>query len=373
MEAMGQLTGGVAHDFNNLLTPILGSLDLLSRKGAGGEREQRLIEGALQSAERAKTLVQRLLAFARRQPLQPGPVDVADLVTGMVELIDSTTGPDIRIETRLAQALPFARADANQLEMAILNLAVNARDAMPGGGIITVAADVEQAGAAHPAGVAPGRYVRLAVADDGMGMDAATLARAVEPFFSTKGVGRGTGLGLSMVHGLAAQLGGGLTLESAPGRGTIAALWLPISDDVPAAAHPSRESPSRRDAPAGRVLLVEDEALVRASTADMLVELGYEVEEAETAAEALERVEAGLPDIVVTDHLMPGLSGTELAAALRARHPGLPVLIVSGYADLEGLPPDLPRLTKPFRQADLAACIARLRGRAGWADTNCDN
>ena len=367
MEAMGQLTGGVAHDFNNLLTPIIGSLDLLSRQRTGGAREQRLVEGALQSAERAKTLVQRLLAFARRQPLQPGAVDVAELIAGMVGLIDSTTGPEIRIETRLAPGLAFAHADSHQLEMAILNLAVNARDAMPQGGTITVSADLETVGRGHASGAPPGRYVRLAVADTGTGMDPETLARAVEPFFSTKGVGRGTGLGLSMVHGLAAQLGGGLTLESAPGRGTTAFLWLPVSDAVPPAAEPRSAEP-RRETRAGHVLLVDDEPLVRASTADMLAELGYAVEEAESGAEALDRIAKRTPDIVVTDHLMPGLSGTELAAALRLTRPGLPVLIVSGYADLEGLPADLPRLTKPFRQADLAACIAALRENPAAAE-----
>jgi PAS domain S-box-containing protein len=365
MEAMGQLTGGVAHDFNNLLTPILGSLDLLHRKALGGAREQRLVEGALQSAERAKTLVQRLLAFARRQPLQPGPVDLPELVRGMVELVASTSGPQIRIETRMEPPLPFARADSNQLEMAILNLAVNARDAMPGGGILTIGATAETVAAGRVAGLAPGRYVRLTVADTGVGMDEATLARAVEPFFSTKGVGRGTGLGLSMVHGLAAQLGGALTLDSREGEGTVAALWLPVSDSVPALAAIRRESEAAPAAArAGTVLLVDDEPLVRASTADMLGEMGYEVVEADSGADALALIDMRVPDLVITDHLMPGLSGTDLALILAAERPGLPVLIVSGYAELDGLPADLPRLTKPFRQSDLADCIATLR-RAG--------
>jgi PAS domain S-box-containing protein len=365
MEAMGQLTGGVAHDFNNLLTPIIGSLDLLHRKALGGEREQRLVEGALQSAERAKILVQRLLAFARRQPLQPGPVDLPELIQGMVELVASTSGPQIRIETRLEPPLPFARADANQLEMAILNLAVNARDAMPGGGVLTVGATAEAVTAGQVAGLAPGSYVRLTVADTGVGMDPATLARAVEPFFSTKGVGRGTGLGLSMVHGLAAQLGGALTLDSREGEGTVAALWLPVSDSVPASAAARRESEAAPAGKAGTVLLVDDEPLVRASTADMLAEMGFEVVEADSGADALALIEVRVPDLVITDHLMPGLSGTDLALILAAERPGLPVLIVSGYAELDGLPADLPRLTKPFRQADLADCIAGLHLRRG--------
>ncbi|HEX8622438.1 MAG TPA: PAS domain S-box protein [Allosphingosinicella sp.] len=361
MEAMGQLTGGVAHDFNNLLTPIIGSLDLLHRKALGGERERRLVEGALQSAERAKTLVQRLLAFARRQPLQAGPVDVAELIRGMIELVASTAGPQIRIETRLDEPLPYARADSNQLEMAVLNLAVNARDAMAGGGLLTLSATAETLDGGGPQGLAAGRYVRLAVGDSGIGMDEETLRRSIEPFFSTKGVGRGTGLGLSMVHGLAAQLGGALTLESRPGEGTTAALWLPVSEEVLASASARPGAGESGRATAGTVLLVDDEALVRASTADMLVDLGYEVIEAESGQEALALIASRPTDLVITDHLMPGLSGTELARILASERPGLAVLIVSGYADLDGLPPDLPRLTKPFRQSDLAERIAEMR------------
>ena len=200
MEAMGQLTGGVAHDFNNLLTPIVGALDMLRRKGLGGNREQRLIDGAAQSAERAKTLVQRLLAFARRQPLQPVAVDVAKLVIGMADLIRSTSGPQIRVVVEVQDDLAPAKADPNQLEMALLNLSVNARDAMPDGGTLRISAGEEQVGFGHTSKLEPGRYIRLSVADTGLGMDETTLARAVEPFFSTKGVGKGTGLGLSMVH-----------------------------------------------------------------------------------------------------------------------------------------------------------------------------
>jgi PAS domain S-box-containing protein len=360
MEAMGQLTGGVAHDFNNLLTPIIGTLDLLSRKGLGGGREQRMVEGALQSAERAKTLVQRLLAFARRQPLKAGPVDIPELIRGMADLVASTSGPQIRIETDVAPDLPFAIADANQLELAILNLAVNARDAMPSGGTITIAASGESVGPGDACKLAPGPYVRLTVADTGTGMDAETLARAVEPFFSTKGVGHGTGLGLSMVHGLAAQLGGALILASAPGEGTAAHLWLRVSDTAPAAG-PALTPSGPRTTGAGTVLLVDDEPLVRASTADMLNELGYTVLEADSAAEALRILDARDVDFVVTDHAMPGQSGTDLARILAARDKAVPVLIISGYAETEGMPPDLPRLTKPFRQADLYESIARLR------------
>ena len=359
LEAMGQLTGGVAHDFNNLLTPIIGSLDLLTRKGARSEREQRLIGAALESAERAKTLVQRLLAFARRQPLQPGPVDVGEVITGMVDLVSSTSGPRIRLETQIAEGLPPALAERNQLEMAILNLCVNARDAMPEGGTLSIRASLAER---RPGGAAGSRapYLQLSVSDTGLGMSEETAARAIEPFFSTKGVGRGTGLGLSMVHGLALQLGGELSIRSQLGLGTTIELYLPQ-----AAVAPSQQArpPADVKAPgagAGRILLVDDELSVRSTTADMLRELGYEVREAADAAAALRELEAYLPDFVITDHLMPGMTGTELAHLVSERLPQVPTLIVSGYADIEGLSPHLPRLTKPFRQHELAASLASL-------------
>jgi PAS domain S-box-containing protein len=360
MEAMGSLTGGVAHDFNNLLTPIVGALDMLVRRGLGSDRERRLIDGALQSAERAKTLVQRLLAFARRQPLQPVAVDVAGLVAGMTELIGSTLGPTIEVGVDLAPDLPPAKADPNQLEMALLNLAVNARDAMPGGGELTILASRESVRTPH-SGLKLGHYVRLAVRDSGEGMDEETRRRAIEPFFSTKGIGKGTGLGLSMVHGLAAQLGGGLTIESAPERGTTVELWLPISPE--AVASEEREPAARfaRSGGRGTALLVDDEDLVRMTTADMLTDLGFEVVEANSAEDAMRLLHAGAtPDLLVTDHLMPGMSGADLAGHARALRPKLPVLIVSGYADADGIAPDLPRLTKPFRNAELAASVAAI-------------
>jgi PAS domain S-box-containing protein len=360
MEAMGSLTGGVAHDFNNLLTPIIGSLDLLVRKGLGNERERRLIDGALQSAERAKTLVQRLLAFARRQPLQSAAVDLVTLIEEMAGLIESTVGPNIEVRVDLASALPPAMADANQLEMALLNLAVNARDAMQGGGQLTISARRESVRGRHPSDVAPGHYVRLSVRDTGAGMDAETLKRAIEPFFSTKGIGKGTGLGLSMVHGLAAQLGGGLTIASAPGEGTEVTLWLPMSavairdqEQVPDQVESARAK--------GIALLVDDEELVRMSTADMLSDFGFEVVEVDSAEEALRVLQTGTkPDILITDHLMPGMTGADLAHEVRATLPALPVLVVSGYAEVEGIAADLPILTKPFRSAELAASLAAL-------------
>jgi PAS domain S-box-containing protein len=360
MEAMGQLTGGVAHDFNNLLTPIVGALDMLQRRGVGGEREQRLIAGAAQSADRAKTLVQRLLAFARRQPLQPIAVDVGRLVTGMGDLIASTTGPQINVVVEVTRDLPIAKADPNQLEMAVLNLAVNARDAMPSGGTLRISVEAATVGRQHRSKLKPGRYLRLSVADTGAGMDEATLKRAVEPFFSTKGVGKGTGLGLSMVHGLATQLGGAISIHSKPGMGTNVELWLP-QGSAPGEAAASVKMGEVVSSHRRTVLLVDDEDVVRLSTADMLIELGHDVVEAGSAEEALRLLNRGLvPDIVMTDHLMPGMSGTELARQIRSERPGMQVLIVSGYAETISIEPDLPRLTKPFRSAELAASLAAL-------------
>jgi PAS domain S-box-containing protein len=360
VEAMGQLTGGVAHDFNNLLSPIIGGLDLLQRRGVGDDRDRRTISGALQAAERAKTLVQRLLAFARRQPLQPAPVDASKLIEGMSELIASTAGPRVRVLVDAPVGLPPCLADPNQIEMALLNLSVNARDAMPDGGVLTIAASAEAA-PADAGDLGAGRYIRLTVADTGLGMDETTLARAIEPFFSTKGVGRGTGLGLSMVHGLAAQLNGALRLRSSPSEGTEVQLWLPCADSAP---RPLEQGRSLEDISGhGTVLLVDDEALVRSSTAEMLADMGFEVVEHEDAEQAIRYLaEGGAADLIVTDHLMPGMTGVELALAARQLRPGTPALIISGYAEASGLDPSLPRLTKPFRHADLAAIIGEVLG-----------
>ncbi len=354
LEAMGALTGGVAHDFNNLLTPIIGGLDLLQRRNIGDERAQRMIAGALTSAERARTLVQRLLAFARRQPLQPVPVDLVALLHGMTALLASTCGPQIKLEIHTADDLLCALAEANQIEMALLNLAVNARDAMPDGGTLTISVE-----AASDATGGSDRQLRLSVRDTGLGMDEETRARAVEPFFSTKGIGKGTGLGLSMIHGLAAQLGGRLEIHSRPGEGTQIDLWLP-SIEGPAGTIVADDQPVEVETALGTVLLVDDEAPIRATVSEMLQDLGYRVIEAETGQRAIELVEGGLaPDLLVTDHLMPGMTGTELARRVLSRAP-LPILIISGYADVDNIPSDLARLAKPFRQLDLTEALAKI-------------
>lgn len=358
LEAVGQLTGGVAHDFNNLLTPIMGTLDMLQHREVIGDRELTLIETALRASERATTLVQRLLAFARRQPLRVSAVDVPQLVVSLADLIRRTLGPQITVEVDPGENVPCAEADPNQLEMAILNLSVNARDAMADGGTLTLAASAEEISAGHKSHLQPGRYVRLTVTDTGMGMSPETLARAIEPFYTTKGVGRGTGLGLSMVHGLAAQLGGGLAIDSAPGKGTRIDLWLRESREIVEPVASSREIAPVAKA-TGRVLLVDDEDIVRQSTADILAELGYDVIEARSAARALDILSRNEQvDLLLTDHLMPGMSGAELAEAAQMRWPELPVLLISGYAEVAEIAPGFHRLAKPFRVAELAEGIA---------------
>jgi CheY-like chemotaxis protein/anti-sigma regulatory factor (Ser/Thr protein kinase) len=256
----------------------------------------------------------------------------------------------------LPEHLPCAKADANQLEMALLNLVLNSRDAMPEGGTLSIIASC----APLKNGPSLCDVVELSVTDTGIGMDEQTLARAVEPFFSTKGVGRGTGLGLSMVHGLQAQLGGELLVESEPGRGTTIRLRF---ETVDLAAVKDKSAPKTKTlSGAGTVLLVDDEDLVRASTAEMLSDMGYVVVQEPSAESALLRLSAGLnPSILVTDHLMPGMTGTDLARAARELLPQLPVLIISGYAELEGITSDLPRLTKPFRQAELESHLATMQ------------
>ena len=362
LETLGQLTGGVAHDFNNLLTPITGALDLLLRKyGDSDERAARLTTNALQAADRATILVQRLLGFARRQTLKTQAIDLAGLINGMRDLITSSVGPTIEVQIRQEHDLPPALVDPNQLELAILNLCVNARDAMPNGGPLTIATEQLAIGPSSEPKLTPGLYVRLSVIDAGTGMDAATLARAVEPFYSTKEVGRGTGLGLSMVHGLAAQLGGGFALSSALGEGTRADLYLPVA----AGRQAAETDEPRRPAPAlGRplkVLLVDDEDIVRTATAEMIRDLGHEVIEARGGGEALGKLADGLQvDIVISDYKMPRINGAELARQLKETRPGLPVLIITGYTGTTEDILNLPRLSKPFGQAEISAALAAL-------------
>jgi PAS domain S-box-containing protein len=366
MEAVGQLTGGVAHDFNNLLAAILGNLELLRKRGVDHPKAQRLIDNAIEGAKRGASLTQRMLSFARQQGLKPVAIDLPDLVRGMEDLLQRSLGPQIRIETRFLPGLSRVLADANQLELSLLNLAVNGRDAMPGGGTMTIAASEIAPGEGD--GRACGRFVRLSIKDTGEGMDEATLARAREPFFTTKGVGKGTGLGLSMVHGFAEQSGGKLVLNSRKGAGTTAEIWLPAAEAELTASEQEPPASSSSKHAAGQlpaVLAVDDDPLVLMSTAAMLEDLGYRVFEANSGEEALDllRREAAI-ELVITDQAMPGMTGTQLAAAIREERPSLPILLATGYAELpQGPEPALPLLGKPFGQESLARAIVDILDR----------
>lgn len=358
LETIGQLTGGVAHDFNNLLTPIVGGLDMLRREKDLSARAQRVIDGAMQASQRAATLVQRLLAFARRQTLQPRTVDAAGLLSGLEDLIGRTLGPTI--DTFIETMEPVGvHVDPGQLELAILNLAINSRDAMPDGGRINITAKAITVDAHQGLTVPDGDYVCISVADNGTGMSEVTLRRAIEPFFSTKGVGKGTGLGLSMAHGLAAQSNGELRITSALGMGTRIDLFfprVPIENEEEA-----REDGEVEMTPAMRVLVVDDEEVVRNATSEVLKDMGHEVIQASSGIQALNMIKAAVEiDLVVTDHLMPGMTGAVLARELSNLVPDLPVLVITGYANPDELPKHLPRLTKPFRQKDLARTISTI-------------
>jgi PAS domain S-box-containing protein len=360
LETLGQLTGGVAHDFNNLLTPIVGALDVLHRKYEGDLRALRLISGALEASERAAVLVQRLLSFARRQHLEARAINVGELVEGVQELVQRSIGPHVDVTVEVQDNLPPAKIDPNQLELAILNLAVNASDAMSGGGSLKIKVAKRDLNDAQIDGLKAGSYIRLSVKDTGTGMDEATMQRAIEPFFTTKGPGEGTGLGLSMVHGLAAQSGGTLRLLSEPGKGTTAEIWLPVVEgaaDTLALAETEIPQQPRRSV----VLLVDDEEVVLRATADMIQEIGHEVVQANSATTALKLV-ADRPEIevLVTDYLMPGMRGIELVNRARQVRPDLKALLVTGYARITGGQTDVARLAKPFRAADMARELAKL-------------
>jgi PAS domain S-box-containing protein len=351
MEAIGKLTGGVAHDFNNLLAAIVGSLDLARRRIAQGQDATRFIDNAMKAAERGATLTQRMLAFARKQELRLETVDPGALVRGMADLMQRTIGQDIRIDTQFPLVLRAVHADPAQLELALLNLAVNARDAMSDGGRILIAAHEKRLELGQ--GVKPGTYVCLSVTDDGAGMDEATLARATEPFYTTKGVGKGTGLGLSMVHGFAEQCGGKLVLHSRKGEGTTVELWLPVSQEREAALPAARDGASSERTDRLVVLAVDDDALVLTNTAAMLEDAGHRVIQAVSGKQALQLLSESRVDALVTDFAMPEMNGAQLAEAAQAGWPGLPVLVVSGYAELPEGTATLPRLAKPFHQDQL--------------------
>ena len=361
MEAVGQLTGGIAHDFNNMLAVVIGSLDLLGRRvGIDDPRAKRYLDAAADGARRAALLTQRLLAFSRQQPLRPEPVDANALVAGMSDLLRHSLGPDIRLETELSPGLWRTHADPNQLENAILNLAVNARDAMPDGGRLSIAtsnADRDERGQ-------PGEYVLIRVADTGTGMPETVVAKAFDPFFTTKEVGKGTGLGLSQVYGFVKQTGGHIGIRSKPGEGTAIEIRLPryhgATATEDAAADEGQLALGRREEV---VLVVEDEPTVRQFSTDALGELGYRVLEADGAAAALRLLDAH-PEIALmfTDVVMPEVNGAKLAEEARRRRPSLRILFTTGYtrdAVLHDgvLDPGVQLLGKPYGVEELAAKV----------------
>ncbi|HLV07451.1 MAG TPA: PAS domain S-box protein [Croceibacterium sp.] len=353
MEAIGQLTGGVAHDFNNLLAAILGSLNLAKRRMSEGEDVTRFLDNAIQAAQRGATLTQRMLAFARKQELRIEPVDLLDSVRGTIELLGRTIGSGVHIKTSFPANLPPVMADRAQLELALINLAVNARDAMPEGGDIVIAGKA----AAPGEGLAGDQAsICLSITDEGEGMDAETLSRAVEPFFTTKGVGKGTGLGLSMVQGMVEQCGGRLVLQSEPGAGTRAEIWLPAADCAERImAEPVTPAHSRPL----RILAVDDDPIVLLNTATILGDMGHHVLQADSGAAALALLETHEVDLLLTDYAMPQMSGAELVDHALQANSDLRVIVVSGYADLpKGRELEVPRLSKPFTDAELAEAIA---------------
>jgi PAS domain S-box-containing protein len=361
LEAIGQLTGGVAHDFNNLLMAIVGSLELLRRRHPGDARSLQLIDNAMQGAERGASLTRRMLAFARRQDLAPIPTDVPGLIEGMTSLLQRTLGPQVAVATHFEPGLKPVLADPNQLELALLNLAVNARDAMPDGGPLRIEASNVVIPAKDASGLAAGNYVCVAVTDAGSGMDAETLAHATEPFFTTKGIGKGTGLGLSMVHGMAAQLGGQLQLKSELGVGTTIRICLPAADAEPTARVPAAAPQEKIVSRPLTVLAVDDDGLVLMNTIAMLEDLGHRAIEATSASKALEII-AREPaiDLVITDQAMPQMTGLQLAREIRTSRPGLPIIIATGYAELPTGNADFPKLDKPFFEQQLAAAIGNV-------------
>jgi len=362
LEALGRLTGGIAHDFNNVLTGVLGFTGIALKRIDKDAHLKPLLENALKAAERGATLTQRLLAFARKQTLNPRPVDLAVLIEEMRALIAHAAGTASNIRFDVADAGAIALVDAGQLELAILNLVINARDAMPEGGTLVIEVAHRSADGSFPPGLAAGLYAMVAVTDTGIGMDEETLANAFEPFFTTKPAGSGSGLGLSMVQGFAAQSGGTVLLASRTGEGTRAEIWLPLATgDVELSAH---EMPSQVPAARARILLCDDDGDSRAAVAEMLRSDGHAVTETSSAGAALDVIEGSeAVDILVTDYAMPAMNGAELAAEAKLRRPALKTLLISGHPAALG-DDALGRavLAKPFSRAALASRIAQLQG-----------
>jgi signal transduction histidine kinase/CheY-like chemotaxis protein len=357
LEAVGHLTGGIAHDFNNLMTVVIGNLLLASARVDKTSAEAPLLQGALQAAQRGAALIERLLAFARKQRLDPRSLDLRGLVTGLEELLRRTLGPEIRLLISADPMLASAHVDANQVELAILNLTINARDAMPEGGTMCIAIESRHADGQSPPELTSGDYIVLAISDDGTGMDEATLAQVFEPFFTTKEIGSGSGLGLSMVQGFASQSGGTVRIRSKPGEGTTVELWLPQADEPPSKPVVVDRSGLEIGRGVASVLLCDDDDGVRDLLSTILKSGGYTVREASGAEAALRILESKAEiDLLIVDYAMPGMNGIEVIRQARLRQPGLLSLLITGYA---GVPTSagVPVLRKPFTPDELARTV----------------
>ena len=365
LESLGQLTGGLAHDFNNLLMAILANLRLLIKKRTKDQSEFRLLEAAIQGAERGAALTKRMLAFARRQELRPEAIDVLRLIDDMVEMLQRSLGPTVHIRVESEEEIWPIHADLNQLELAILNLALNARDAMADGGELALEVQNEQIEASNILMLRPGDYVRVAVTDTGCGMDEATLQRATEPFFTTKGVGKGTGLGLSLVHGLVTQSGGSMRISSRLNVGTTVELWFPsVEHALQPVLEPAPEAYARAAGPSCCVLVVDDDFLVAEGTAGMLKEQGYAVLVALSGVRGLEIIRAE-PQVglVIADYAMPEMTGVEFARQALQFRPNLPIILATGYSSAAPESADdlqLPRLNKPYGPEEATRLISKL-------------
>lgn len=362
MDAIGKLTGGIAHDFNNLLAAVLGGIGLIERRANLGEEHLKILNMTKRAADQGSELVRRLLAFARQQQLQPTPVDIASLHKGVNDLLSHTLGGLVELDWRLPEDSWCAFADRSQLELALMNLVINARDAMPDGGTITISADTQEIARGNKLNLEPGTYVRLEVADQGAGIPTEIADKVLEPFFTTKPVGKGTGLGLSMVYGFARQSGGTFSIASEGKSGTKATVWLPqttlIEEDTATSMPPKLVEDRRKLS----ILLVDDHPEVRETTAALLRELGHNITEASSGAEALTILDASgtTINVLLSDYAMPQLSGTDLLVKAREMLPGLPAVLITGYADAEEIkerPADVAILNKPFDPEDLAATL----------------
>jgi PAS domain S-box-containing protein len=368
MDAIGKLTGGIAHDFNNLLAAVIGGIGLLDKRVEFADEERRILAMTRRAAEQGSELVRRLLAFARRQKLEPRVVDLARLQEAVRDLLTHTLGGLVEIEWRAGESLWNAFADQAQLELALVNLIINARDAMPAGGTVTVAMENHQLESDNWAGLPPGDYVLLSVTDTGTGIAADDLEQVLEPFFTTKEPGKGSGLGLSMVYGFAKQSNGAFRLTSEVSVGTAAELWLPRAPDEPQSDEQSvSEEPSAVALRGLRILLVDDHAEVRSTTAAILSDLGHEIVEAANGADALEALMSGdcSYDVMISDYAMPHLSGTEFLRQARELCPGVPAVIITGYAQPEAIsdrPEGVEVLQKPFTQRKLQSALSRVCG-----------